>query len=154
MDVKDLITDYLQQARLMQVSTARNNQPWTCNVYFAFDDNFNLYWISTPQRRHSQEIEANEKVAGTIVLPHTPGQKVRGLQFQGIGKRATGEDMKIAMDTYASRMGMKEERKQSILNGKDKHVPYVIQPTLFVLFDEVNFPDNPRQEYKIVKTSS
>ena len=149
MDLRELITNYLHEARLMQIATAKDNQPWVCNVYFAFDNELNLYWISTPQRRHSQEIEVNGKVAGTIVLPHTPGDKVRGIQFEGVGKSATGDTMQKAMDTYASRMGMPEARKQKILEGKDAHIPYIIKPTLYVLFDEVNFPENPRQEYNL-----
>lgn len=146
MDVKQLITDYLQEARLMQVATAKDNQPWVCTVHFAYDEHFNLYWISLPSTRHSQEIMANEKVAGTIVLPHIPGQKPRGIQFQGIAQKAEGDAMQKAMDVYAARMGMNDERKKNILSGEDGHVPYVIKPTLFVLFDTVNFPDNPRQE--------
>ncbi|MBI2414593.1 pyridoxamine 5'-phosphate oxidase family protein [candidate division WWE3 bacterium] len=70
-EIKDLITKYLEEARLMQVATSINNQPWACSVYFVFDNDFNLYWISTPKRRHSLEIKENSKVAGTIVLPHT-----------------------------------------------------------------------------------
>lgn len=150
MIIKKLIKDYLNEARLMQVSTAKDNQPWTCSVYFAYDNDLNLYWISTPQRRHSQEIRENEKVAGVIVVPHTPGDKVRGIQFQGVAELLTNsEKIQHAMDTYATRMGMKEERKQKIIQGKDNHVPYRIKPTTFVLFDEVNFPDNPRQEYTV-----
>lgn len=57
--------------------------------------------------------------------------------------------MEYAIDTYAKRMGTKEERKQNILNGNDNHALYQIQPTLYVLFDEVNFPDNPPQEFKL-----
>lgn len=146
MDVKQLIKDYLQEARLMQVATAKENQPWACTVYFAFDENLNLYWISLPSTRHSQEIMANEKVAGTIVLPHVPGQKPRGIQFEGTAQQAQGDAMQKTMDIYATRMGMNDQRKQDILDGTDGHVPYVITPTLFVLFDTVNFPDNPRQE--------
>lgn len=149
MDLRKLITDYLAEARLMQVSTAKDNQPWTCSVYYALDNDLNLYWISLPDTRHSQEIETNEKVSGTIVLPHIPGQKPRGLQFQGIGKRTTGEEMQKAMDAYATRMGMKDERKQNILEGKDGHAAYVIRPTRFVLFDTENFPEDPRQEYEM-----
>lgn len=149
MDLRKLIIEYLGEARLMQVSTAKNNQPWTCSVYYAFDNDLNLYWISLPDTRHSQEIETNEKVSGTIVLPHVPGQKPRGLQFQGIGKRATGEEMQKAMGIYAERMGMKDERKQNILEGNDGHAAYVIKPTQFVLFDTENFPEDPRQAYEI-----
>lgn len=152
MDIKTLISEYLEKARLMQVATSQNDQPWACSVYFAYDSDFNLYWLSTPQRKHSLDIEANEKVAGTIVLPHNPGDKVRGIQFQGVAKRLVSqEDIARGLDIYATRMHMRDERKQNILQGKDNHVVYQISPSLFVLFDEVNFADNPRQEYKIQK---
>lgn len=150
MELTDLIKTYLQQARLMQVATAKDNQPWACSVYFAYDDKLNLYWISLPSTRHSEEIQNNEKVAGTIVLPHTPGDEVRGLQFEGVAKElTTGEEFHHALDTYAARMEMKDERKKTIAEGKDGHNLYMIKPTLFVLFDTLNFPVNPRQELKL-----
>ena len=149
MDLKKLIIDYLEHARLMQVATSKDNQPWVCSVYFAYDDELNLYWLSKLDRRHSLEIEQNEKVAGTIVLPHTPGDKVRGLQFAGIAKKLVGEELKQGLNVYAKRMGTKEEKQQSILDGTLGHTIYKIKPSVFVLFDEQNFLDNPRQEFML-----
>lgn len=134
----------------MQVATSKNNQPWVCSVYFAYDESFNLFWISLPTTRHSQELKANEKVAGTIVLPHTPGTPVRGLQFEGTAKElTTGKEFIHALDTYALRQAMKDERKQKIINGTDGHHVYMITPSTFILFDTKNFPDNPRQELNL-----
>jgi hypothetical protein len=150
MEVIDLIRNYLKEAKLMQIATVNNDQPWACSVYFAYDDVFNLYWISTPSRRHSQEIEKNQRVAGTIVLSHTPGDKVRGIQFQGIAQE--GQDKtktESAMKLYATRFTMSEDRMQAIIEHHDNHVCYGITSTMLVLFDEVNFPDNPRQEFRI-----
>ncbi len=142
MDLKKLIHDYLKEAKLMQVATSKDNQPWACSVYFAFDENLYLYWISTPSRRHSEEIRNNAKVAGTIVLPHTPGDKVRGIQFQGTAKELTNKnDAEIAMKNYAERFGMKPERVSAVLDRVDPHIPYSITPDLYVLFDEKNFPE-------------
>ncbi len=150
MEIRQLIKEYLNDARLMQVATSKDNQPWACSVYFAFDDEFNLFWISLPSTRHSQELKANQKVAGTIVLPHTPGDAVRGIQFDGVAKElTTGEEFHHALELYAKRMNMKEERRQKIADGKDEHNVYMIKPTLFVLFDSLNFPINPRQELHI-----
>jgi uncharacterized protein YhbP (UPF0306 family) len=150
MSIKKLIQDYLRQARMLQVATAANNQPWACTVYFACDEKLNLYWISKPSRRHSEEIRNNTKVAGTIVLPHTPGDDVRGIQFQGTAQEVKNKlTAAEAMKYYAKRYGMKEERVNAILSGADGHTCYKITPTLFVLFDEVNFPKNPRQEYRV-----
>lgn len=150
MNTKQLITDYLEEARLMQVATSRDNQPWACSVYFAYDDTFSLFWISLPSTRHSEEIRANQKVAGTIVLPYTPGSPVRGLQFEGIAQELhSGNEFLHALDVYATRMKMSNSRKENIIKGKDGHVVYRIQPKSFVLFDTKNFPDSPRQELQL-----
>lgn len=134
----------------MQVATSKNNQPWVASVYFAYDNLWNLYWISRPARRHSEEIKDNEKVAGTIVLPHTHGEKARGLQFQGIAKQLKGEEAKRGMECYSKCYpDVPAEKIRAIAEGKESHVFYCISPTLFVLFDEINFPDNPRQEFKL-----
>jgi uncharacterized protein len=149
MELRKLIEDYLKEAKMMQVATSKDNQPWACTVYFAFDEDLNLYWISTPDRRHSEEIRENEKVAGTMVLPHTPGDNVRGIQFQGVAKELTQVEAVEGMKYYAERYGLDKERVSAILDGKDGHVCYKITPSLYVLFDEKNFPDDSRQEYKL-----
>lgn len=144
------ITDYLKEAKMLQVATVKNNQPWVCTVYFAHDEQLNLYWLSKPNTRHSQEIKQNEKVAGTIVLPQNPGDKIRGLQLQGVAKELHNqEEVRAGMKYYAQRFGMNEERVEAIINNTDGHFCYKITPNLFVLFDTLNFPDNPRQEYKL-----
>ena len=147
--LRKLIEDYLKEAKLMQVATSKGNQPWACSVYFAYDKDLNLYWISTPTRRHSQEIENNSNVAGTIVLPHTPGDPVRGIQFQGTAKSLGKLGSAKALRYYMKRFGIPLKRVRDILEKRDKHVCYAIKPNLIVLFDEVNFPDNSRQEYKV-----
>lgn len=152
MNLKRLIKDYLEEAKILQVATSVKNQPWACTVYFAFDDDLNLYWLSKPTRRHSQELRDNEKVSGTVVLPHTPGDKVRGVQLQGIAKELNSRaEAGLAMKHYARRFGMNTKRVKAILDNTDGHVCYKITPTLYVLFDEVNFPKEPRREYFVPK---
>lgn len=150
MDLKKRISDYLEKATLMQVATTINNQPWTCTVYFAFDDLLHLYWLSKPNARHSQELQTNNKVAGTIVLPHTYGDAVRGLQFQGNAHEITDkQSLERLLSSYAKRYSMTTERTHAIINSTDGHLLYRVRPSLFVLFDQVHFPDNPRQEYHL-----
>lgn len=151
MILKQLIEDYLGQATLMQIATVRDNRPWACSVYFATDTNMNLYWLSKPDRRHSQELSANQNVAGTIVLPHTPGDKVRGIQFEGAAEELKETtELTRAMMIYAKRFGMPAERMNAIISHTDGHACYRVTPSLYVLFDEINFPDVSRQEYKPV----
>jgi uncharacterized protein YhbP (UPF0306 family) len=149
MTLRDRIVEYLTTARLMQVATSRADQPWACSVYFAFDADLNLYWISKDDRQHSKEIHDNARIAGTIVLPHTPGDKVRGIQFRGTAKKLEGGEAAEGMAYYAKQFGMKKERVDAILSGTDGHSCYRVTPSLYVLFDELNYPDAPRQEYAV-----
>ncbi len=130
----------------MQVATVRDNQPWIASVYFATDINLNLYWISRAGRRHSQDIAQNSKVGGAICLPHNYGQKVRGLQFEGTARQLTEKDAEQGFMIFRQRFWIVDEASG---NANDASYCYQLQPSLYVLFDEINFPDNPRQELKI-----
>lgn len=148
-NVKDLIIKYLNEARIMQVATAIDNQPWACTVYFAFDQQCNLYWISKADRRHSQDIKQNPKVAGTIVLPHSYGEDIRGLQFQGTARQINDPKEVVELfASYANRYDCQEEANR-IASGQNPHKLYRVKPSLFVLFDEANFLDQARQEWHL-----
>ncbi|EKD64967.1 MAG: hypothetical protein ACD_50C00231G0011 [uncultured bacterium] len=150
MKLRKLIEEYIEKAKLMQVATSRNNRPWACSVYFAYDDKWNLYWISLSSARHSKEIEKNKKVAGTIVLPHKHGDEVRGLQFEGVAKVLKSKnEISSAMEYYAKRFGVSGKRVKAIIENTDGHLCYVVRPKSFVLFDTLNYPNDSRQEYKL-----
>ena len=83
MDVEQAIRDYLPDILHMSLATSVDNKPWVCEVHFVYDDDLNLYFRSLPSRRHSQEIAQNRAVAGNIVTQHGPGEKPRGLYFEG-----------------------------------------------------------------------
>lgn len=148
MKLRDLIKDYLVQARLMQVATVSDNQPWTCSVYFSFDQDLNLYWLSLPETRHSQEIYSNPKVAGAIVLPQQPEGSLRGLQFEGDAFELSDKiQIQRGLACYSDRFSLEADRVNKILDDTDGHRLYQIKPRQFVLFDTKNYPQNPRQEY-------
>lgn len=156
MELKKLIEDYLKEAKLMQIASVKDNKPWVASVWYVHDKDWNLHFISRKNRRHSLELKENPNIAGTITIPHTKGsgEKVRGLQFEGTAHDLTGKDeletLKRAKELYLEKYSMAEDipiENLSDPNGVATY--YVIHPSKFVLFDEVNFPDNPRQELKI-----
>ncbi len=143
--LRDLIANYLKEAKLMQLATSVNGQPWVCSVWFAADRNLNIYWFSSATRRHSEEVAENPKVAGAIALPQTPKDTPRGVQFQGIAELLTRKtDIAKAVLAYAGRV-FTIDKIGDLIKNKNHHF-YRIKPTKFVLFDAVNFPDSPRQE--------
>lgn len=92
--IKKDIEKYLEEARMMQLATARDNQPWVCNVWTAVDKDLNIYWISASTRRHSEEIKDNEHVAASFCLVREPSETARGaLQLEG-----TAHEVKNALE--------------------------------------------------------
>ena len=147
--IQNYVVRYLDEARLMQVATCVDGQPWCCTVYFAHDNLNNLYWISLPDARHSQEIGQNAKVAGTIVLPHTYGGPVRGLQFEGTARAIfDDEEIRRLSAAYSERFG-RAALASDLISGQNPHYLYQIKPEYFVLFDTRNFPNQPRQEWRL-----
>ncbi|MDP2671305.1 MAG: pyridoxamine 5'-phosphate oxidase family protein [bacterium] len=150
MDLRKLIEEYLKEAKLMQLATSVDGQPWACSVWFAADEDLNLYWFSSTTRRHSAEVVKNNKVAAAIVLPHTPADPARGLQLQGVAKLLTDQkDIDKAISVYADRIFTQEQILEFMNNPDRPHKFYRIKPTQFVLFDVVNFPENSRQELNL-----
>lgn len=150
MNLRKLIEEYLKEVKLMQLATSLDNQPWVCSVWFAADSDLNIYFFSSETRRHSKELLKNPKVAATIVLPQSPDDPPRGLQFQGMAEVLENqEDIDKAISVFVDRIFSKEKIVEFMENKEKPHKFYRIKPTKFVLFDAVNFPDNPRQEFNL-----
>lgn len=151
MDGKELIKKYLKEARVMHLATSVNNKPWVCNVHFYADDDNNIYWISTEARRHSQEIAQNPNVAATIkVHEDKPDEMyVIGLSVEGTAELLTEEETKKIGPHYVKKLDKVSTLVEDILSGKNPHKFYRLKPTNFVLFDTLNFHDNPRQEFSV-----
>ncbi len=67
-EAQELIRQYLPKINVMQLATSVDSQPWLCIVHYYSDEDLNFYWISTPERRHSQEIKDNQKAAAAILV--------------------------------------------------------------------------------------
>jgi len=133
----------------MSLATSANNKPWICEVHYVYDDNLNLYFLSKPSRRHSEEIAQNPNVAGNIVKQHSSTEKPRGVYFEGTAEMlANPGEGSPAYKLYDERFGLSESMRKEIKDDPAGHKFYKIKPELFVLFDTINFPDNSRQEWR------
>ena|SRR5581483_1466360 len=143
-----IIKQYLAKGYTMQLSTSVDNQPWSCSVYYVFDDKLNLYWASLPSRRHSQEIEINSKVSAAIVIKQS--QKVIGVQVQGKAKMLEDKNMLLKSATlYSDKFDRSSQWVEDIANNRTAHRLYVLVPELYVVFDETKALANPRSEYRL-----
>jgi uncharacterized protein YhbP (UPF0306 family) len=149
--VEDLVKEYLPTKKVMQLATSADDQPYVCNIHYYSDEDFNFYWRSTLARKHSQDIGKNPKVSVTILAhENTPDENyVVGITVVGtaelLGKEIDGQ----IGDAYCTKLGLRPELLTDIANGKDAHRFYKLKPTKIVLFDNKNFPENPRRELSL-----
>lgn len=147
MNTENLIKQYLSEAPTMQVASSVGGQPWVCTVYFVPDEELNLYWLSLPTRRHSQEVAKNPKIAISVPVKFDK-QPVIGISTEGQATIVSdGGVVKEVMASYVSKYKQGQDFHNNFLEGKNQHMLYKFTPKSFVLFDEVNFPDDARQQW-------
>ena len=143
MELAHIISSWLGDAKLMQLATASNNQPWVCTVGFVSDDNFNIFWFSRNSRRHSREIMKNGQVAATIVNDIAGRQAI---QLTGVAAKLPLEQAPEIHAMYKAKLGIEPVSLADL--GKSTEVSFWrLTPTLISTWDEVNFADNPKREY-------
>lgn len=126
----------LNQARVMQLATSRGGQPWICTVYFVVSGG-NFYWLSFPERRHSQELEENAKAAVALVLKQD--QPVIGVQAEGAVSVIRDADAAAPiLELYVQKYGSGSTFIKRLKEGTNKHVLYCLEPGLVSLFDETD----------------
>lgn len=147
--VQQLTAEYLQQTNVLQLATCVNNKPYVVNLHYYSDADDNIYWISTPERRHSQEIQQNPQ-ACIVVKAHenTPEEPwVAGLTIEG-SVEYLGEDPGDGVAAaYVAKLDKPAKLPEDILSGINPHKFYKLTPTHISLFDTKNFPKDPKQEW-------
>ena len=148
--LRELIKQYLEEQKSMQLCTVDNGNPWACTVWQASDDDLNIYFFAATNRRHSQEIAKDGRVAGALAVPQTPADKPRGLQFEGTACVIEDEtEAAQARSMYQDRIFDADTIDKLIAHPDRPHKFYKITPKKFVLFDVVNFPQDSKQEYEV-----
>lgn len=86
---KDVL-DFLASKKLMILATY-GSHPWIANVFYSFDDDLNIYFISSPATIHGSHIEKNKEVAAAIVdTNQKPSDLKKGLQIYGWIEKVSG----------------------------------------------------------------
>lgn len=147
LDVEQTIKNYLPDIVHMSLATSRDNQPWVCEVHYAYDDELNLYFHSLTSRRHSLEIADNPKVAGNIVVQHALGEKPRGVYFEGTAEALDDVDENhVAYKAYTGRFGTAKVQTNQAAGASPAKF-YKITVKKYYLFDARE--SSPAQKYEL-----
>jgi uncharacterized protein YhbP (UPF0306 family) len=148
---RDLLEDYVAAGKALQLATVRGDgAPVVCNLWYAYGfDPDRLWFISRPAREHCANLRADPRIAGAILAIELDevGQAVRGVSFTGQATElpTTGIDNQI--QAYAGRWPRAANAidPQRLARGETHHRVYEIAVDAWVLYDEENFRDQPRQ---------
>lgn len=117
-DWKKYIEEALSATNFCSIATVDKKGVWSNPVFFAWDNNYNLYFISQMSSRHMQNIRSNSRIAVSIYKTEQEGD-VLGIQLEGEAKilsEKDREEVKLAYKTYYGRAGYGPDMKEYLNN--------------------------------------
>jgi len=152
--IKKEITDYLENRKLLVLSTIDDNgNPWTCNVYFSVDKDFNLFFVSSPKTKHGQHIAKNSQVSFSIPWFDEKNLANRkAVQGTGVCQRVTDakETIRLLKNHYKYYPSWQsvityEAMRDSLIESK----PYMIKPTYMKFWNDELYGEERTKELNL-----
>jgi len=139
---KKLILEFLEKHKLMFVAT-QGDHPWIAALYYSFDCDLNLYFLSDPSTLHGKHIELNADVA-VAIADSTQHPKIlkKGLQIYGQAKQISDtKKVSHALSIWKKSIGYKgaeisyENMMKKVIKGR----MYKITPKKIKFFNQELF---------------
>ena len=138
---KDVL-DFLATKKLMILAT-NGDHPWIASVFYSFDNDLNLYFISSPSTIHGKQMEKNKQVSVAIVdTNQKPSDVKRGLQIYGtVEKVSDVNKIRHAIRLWKDFLNVQrpdislENMKKGLYKGR----MYKLTPKKIKLFDQEKF---------------
>jgi len=146
-NVEKVIREYIDKSLHLSLATMSISGPWVCEVHFAYDDDLNLYFRSTKERRHCQEIATNPSVAGDIVAQHSLEDSPHCISFEGKAELVEDESQFVELyGFFAQRQNVTEE---IIEQAKTESGPSFYKIAVNNWYAFGGFENEPVQKYKL-----
>jgi len=140
--LKKYILSYLEKNRLMSLATSDGSKPWVSTVFFAYDTDLNIYFISVPNTRKITNLTKNPQVAIVINQSQPAGELVQGLQIEGKAEKLDKEEEKEELEIYRKRYGWADDYLHD-------HELYKIKPEKVYYLDDEKFGAGGREELEL-----
>lgn len=134
---RKLVEEFLSKHNLMAVATF-GEFPWIAYVYYTFDKDLNIYFLSDPTTLHAKQIIQNPGVAVSIADSNQSINKPkRGLQISGSAKQISDiAKIRHAFNLWKLNLGVVDpELTHKVAVGK----MFKITPKRIKLFDQELF---------------
>ena len=116
-DLRNRIRAFLAQHNTMTLATVDDaGAPQTAAVFYAADDALGLFFLSSPNSRHSRALARQPRVAASIQADNQAWQTIQGLQIEGAARLVDGvAETAHAVRIYSSRF----EFLRGLVDGVD-----------------------------------
>ncbi|MCU0509890.1 MAG: pyridoxamine 5'-phosphate oxidase family protein [Anaerolineae bacterium] len=95
---------FLREHTTLALGTVgESGAPAVAAVFYAADDDLNLFFLTEERTEHGRNMLANPQVAGAIHADGQDWRSIRGLQLRGRAAIAAGGELPHAVKTYAGR---------------------------------------------------
>lgn len=109
-ETKELVKQFIE-SRFQMVIATNGEYPWIATVYYSFDEDLNLYFLSNPVTIHCNQIAKNPKVAVSISdSPQAASAKKKGIQIYGKAEQILEKDEIIsALNLWRKTLNVQSE---------------------------------------------
>ena len=121
----------------MSLATTDENGPWVSDVIFVFDKDWNIYWLSQTNTRHSLAIANDARVAATITITGKSKEPNEGLQISGVAEKLSGAQIELAALHWTKRGHPPPEKEDDVLDEGEAW--YTLRPQMIELIHEPLF---------------
>jgi uncharacterized protein len=123
---RQTIREFLESQSTLALATVdADGKPQTAPLFYVSDNEFNLYWLSSANSRHSINLTANPQVAATIYPMAWHWTEIRGVQIEG-------KALSISDETLRHDLVERYQQKFDLPSGFEtvmgESVLYVLRP--------------------------
>jgi hypothetical protein len=125
-----LVIDYLAGHNVMTLATYGKDGPWASAVFYACDG-CSMYFLSSPNCRHSRNLAHDARCAATIQDDYRDWQQIKGIQLEGRVNILHGEAETRAKEIYSEKFPIiraSENTSPLILKALEKVRWFVLVP--------------------------
>ena len=122
----------------MTVATATlDGKPWISPVFFAYDEHYNLFWVSNKDSLHSKLIKNNPRVAIVIFDSKAPQGEADGVYFEAeVSELENTSEIESAIRTLGKRITKDEfkvKRIDEVINSGVSRIYRAVPKTISTL---------------------
>ncbi|MEI6890318.1 MAG: pyridoxamine 5'-phosphate oxidase family protein [Bacteroidales bacterium] len=101
--IETRVLTFIREHHIFTLAVSRDNRPWCATCYYVYLEDQNLFvFTSGHDTKHVTDVveTGNYYAAGAIALETRMTGKIRGIQFAGLMKELSGNELKTAKSAY------------------------------------------------------